>query len=300
MTHDITYQNALSLLRGRINESLLSLLEEYPACEELRLRAGMPISITIDGKNILPGISFSEEELREILFELCDHSIHTHEETLCRGYMMIGNAIRVAVSGQAIVHQQAVTAIGKIYCLTIRMPHSPPCTNDPLTQKLLETDFSQGILLFAPPGVGKTTQLRISASAVASFPHLRRTVLMDTRGELFDSTLMKNALIDRMEGYPRDVGMEIAIRTLAPQLIFCDEIGDAIEAQAILAMQNTGVPLVASAHAANAYELWQRPPLRLLLDAGVFRLCGRLRRENGIFQIEWRENKMHGTEKWIC
>lgn len=300
MTHDITYQNALELLRGRISEPLFALLEEHSECEELHLRADMPVSLTVDGENILPGMKLTERELRDTLFGLCDQSVHAHEETICRGYMMIGGAIRVAVSGQAVVHNGIVTAIGQVYCLSIRMPHTLPRVNDPLTEKLAVTRFMEGILIFAPPGVGKTTQLRISAAAVSSAPYLRRTVLLDTRGELYEGTLMRDSLIDRLESYPRGAGLEIAVRTLAPQLIFCDEIGDEAEARTILAMQNTGVPLVASAHAVSYAELLRRPQIRMLLEAHVFAHCGRLMREGRQFQIEWRDNTVYGTEKLIC
>ena len=54
-------------------------------------------------------------------------------------------------------------------------------------------------------------------------------------------------------------------------MIFCDEIGSVDEANDILAAQNSGVPLIATAHAGSVSALLCRPGLRRLYDAGVFR-----------------------------
>ena len=65
--------------------------------------------------------------------------------------------------------------------------------------------------------------------------------------------------------------IEIATRTLSPEVIFCDEIGSADEARAILSAQNSGVPLIATAHAENREMLLRRPNIRTLYDNGIFR-----------------------------
>ena len=62
----------------------------------------------------------------------------------------------------------------------------------------------------------------------------------------------------------------MAVRTLSPQIIICDEIGDYEEAMALVASHNCGVPLIASAHAASIDELLTRTGIRLLHDAGIF------------------------------
>jgi stage III sporulation protein AA len=54
------------------------------------------------------------------------------------------------------------------------------------------------------------------------------------------------------------------------QLIVCDEIGGVDEAQAILAAQNCGVPLLATAHAGSMEGLMRRTGIRLLCESGVF------------------------------
>lgn len=83
----------------------------------------------------------------------------------------------------------------------------------------------------------------------------------------------ENALIDRLDGYPKAEGIAQATRVLSPELIVCDEIGGEAEARAILEAQNTGVPLIASAHASSYEALMRRPHIRALVENAVFSEC---------------------------
>ena len=133
--------------------------------------------------------------------------------------------------------------------------------------------YSRGILIYSPPGVGKTTLLRGVISLISSgeggYSPLR-TAVVDTRGELTFSNGGKGLCIDVLSGYPRALGIEIATRTLSAQLIVCDEIGDYAEAMALVSSHNCGVPLIASTHARSVDELMRRTGIMLLHEARVF------------------------------
>ena len=77
-------------------------------------------------------------------------------------------------------------------------------------------------------------------------------------------------LCDVMAGYPKEKGIEIALRTLGPQCILCDEIGSAAEAEAIRSGVNAGVRFIATIHAASARELMLRPQYQRLKECGAF------------------------------
>ena len=99
--------------------------------------------------------------------------------------------------------------------------------------------------------------------------------------KLFGRELFEGRLVDVLHGYPRAKGIEIATRTLSPEVIFCDEIGSAEEARAILGAQNSGVPLIATAHAESREALLRRPSIRLLYENHIFRYYIGLRRKPG-------------------
>ena len=60
------------------------------------------------------------------------------------------------------------------------------------------------------------------------------------------------------------------IRSMAPQVIVCDELGREEDAQAMLDAVRCGVGVLASAHAAGFEDLLARPALRRLFDCGAF------------------------------
>ena len=118
--------------------------------------------------------------------------------------------------------------------------------------------------------MGKTTLLRALAKEVSSPRYGRHTVIVDTRGELNVELNDPTLNLDVMSGYPRELGIEIAVRTMGAQLIICDEIGSMADAHATLGAANCGVPLIASAHAASVGELLERPAIEILHRAHVF------------------------------
>lgn len=155
------------------------------------------------------------------------------------------------------------------------------------------------MLIYAPPGIGKTTLLRTIAIEASSGVNALRTVVVDTREELGYTLDGERLMIDILIGYPRQVGIEIAVRSLGAQLIICDEIGGPQDARAILSASNCGVPLVASAHASSVEELLHRPSLKLLHSAEVFGCyVGILRDRCGGF--EYRFTDHHAAERLLC
>ena len=142
------------------------------------------------------------------------------------------------------------------------------------TQVLRGISFSmeQGEVLsiIGSSGSGKTTLLRAAALSAASSTHSIRTVVVDTREELSTALSGSSLTLDVLIGYPREIGIGIAVRSLGAELVICDEIGGTRDASAILHAANCGVPLLASAHADSVSSLLRRPSIAMLHRARVF------------------------------
>lgn len=255
--------------------------------EELRLRRGRCASITVSGRNLRLSTVLSGVEMDELLLLLCEGSLYAHSETVCRGYIALNGGIRVGLCGRAGVLGTQVTGVSEISAISVRIPHAAPPIGEEIVSLLYRQSLTRGVLIYAPPAMGKTTVLRSVAVRMAGGESPLRVAVVDTRGELAFSLGSPSLLIDLLSGYPRGLGISIAARTLSAQLIVCDEIGDMNEAKEIVEAHNCGVPLLASAHAADVEELLARPGLRLLHEARCFGAYVRVFRRPGAFEFDY-------------
>ncbi|MDE5556128.1 MAG: stage III sporulation protein AA, partial [Ruminococcus sp.] len=77
-------------------------------------------------------------------------------------------------------------------------------------------------------------------------------------------------LTDVLVGCRRADGIISAVRTLSPDMIFCDEISTSEDSEAILRAFGCGVRFTATVHAENYENLIRRYAIRPLLENGVF------------------------------
>ena len=99
------------------------------------------------------------------------------------------------------------------------------------------------------PGSGKTTLLRTIARTLAE--RQRLVAVIDERGELFPPEGPLPPL-ERIGGVDKARAVQMALRTLAPQVILLDELGSLEETMALEQGFFSGVDFIASIHAPAA------------------------------------------------
>lgn len=266
--------------------------------EEIRLHKGRTLTVTSRQKKLGCGIVVGEREIQEIFSRMCGGSLYAFEETIRKGYIPLAGGIRVGVCGSAACEDGKIIGVHNITGLMVRIPHAIGVDTSSLLRSFLADCDGHGMLIYAPPGVGKTTLLRALTKEISSPLWGWNTVVVDTRGEINVELNDPFLHLDVMSGYPRDVGIEIAVRTLGAEVIICDEIGTLSDARATLGAANCGVPIIASAHAASLAELLERPAIRILHRAHVFgKYVGLSRRASGGFDYDMTDWKNISLDK---
>lgn len=283
------FQRLLSALPNRLMREIYRVEKTVGGIEdrlsEIRMRRSRPASLTLRDKNLVLPISCTEEELSDALSVFCQGSLYAFRDTLTEGFVTTKDGYRVGIAARAVTDGGRVTGLREVTGLCIRIHHTVKGAGDAAHDLFFRLGGRCGILVYSSPGVGKTTLLRDLAVRLSSGKTPLRVAVIDERGEL---STEGGVLLDVLVGFPKPIGIGIALRTLSPEVILCDEIGNEREAAAILEMQNAGVPLIATAHASSFAEVLRRPPLKRLIDGGVFR---------GFLLLSRTENGVKATEE---
>ena len=266
-----------SLLPARLLEEL-GALDLPRATSEIHLRRGRRVVVSVGQENLLLDTVLRGEEIEGIVGGLCDRSFYAHADRLRAGYLSFGG-VRVGLCGQVATEDGRICSISDVSSLCIRLPHRVSLDMRFLRPLLDSFSVPRGLLVFSPPGGGKTTFLRECARELAMGQDPLRVAVVDSREELAYSLESPDLNVDLLSGYPKAKGIEIAVRSLGAQVVICDELGDAEEVSSILAMRDGGVPLIASAHGADLAGLLTGQSLACLHAAEVFGAYIRVERE---------------------
>lgn len=249
--------------------------------QELRLRTGCELALTLQGKqcllhtlpdcpSALKNLRLDALQMEEIFYTLCGGSVHTHESELAEGYLTTKSGCRVGVAGQFVQRSGQIAVLQKVTSLNFRIARKKTVLLPEALCRLFRQRFT-GLLVAGEPGSGKTTLLRQIAETLAK--QQRLVSVIDERSELFPPEEIQPPL-ERIGGLPKAKAVQMALRTLAPQVIVLDELGSLAETAALEQGFFSGVDLIASVHASSIEEalcrpqvqyLWQRKMLRYLV-----------------------------------
>jgi len=235
--------------------------------EEIRMRVNLPLVFSIGTKNYLTNTIVTHVDIEKTVTLLCKNSLHSFGETLKKGYIPFEDGYRIGVCGKAIVDNDTIINVCNISSINIRLPGEKIDIEGDTIKKL---EPEKGALIYSVPGGGKTTFLRNIIKIYSTPPHNKRICVIDTKSEIFIKNMHQNCPIDLLDAYPKNSGIEIAVRNLSPQLIICDEIGLDDDTNILAECKNSGTGLVCTAHAKNLNELLSRKNIKTLHDIGVF------------------------------
>lgn len=281
------FNNIISYLSPRIQMYLKKLSEPMVEnIQEIRIRANRPVVIvTANGSSFLTlsgktsyiyssnCVITTENEVFDSVTKMCGYSMHSHYEDILNGYISLPNGARVGIVGTAVYENENVKSIKDISCLNIRIPRNVNGVCEPLFSTVFKNNLTN-LLIVGSPSSGKTTMLRDLAFQLSSgrLGKYYKICVVDERQELFPSQKSGDLLgpnTDVILGFPKEKGISMAVRTLSPDIIICDEIGGLDEADKIINGMNSGVRFALSIHADSIDELKRKEIFSKLVNAGV-------------------------------
>ena len=264
----------LSLLPSSVMREIkrlsLGRCEGLYGIREIRIRRSGVSSFLIGREEISLLSGVGEEDMEALFGRLIGGALYAHRDSIAEGYISIGRGVRVGVCGRASYDGSALVGVSDMTSLAFRIPTGECLFHDEL-YSIFASGIGRGMIIYSPPGVGKTTAIRSLAYMISGGTDGKRVAIIDERGE-FDESDYLGRMVDILCGYKKAAGIEIATRTLSPQIIMVDEIG-VEDAEPILSSIRCGVPIIATAHAGSVEELLLRKPLRGLFEAGAFEVA---------------------------
>lgn len=178
-----------------------------------------------------------------------------------QGFLTVPGGHRMGLCGETVLDNGRITGFRKINSICLRVARDIRGIAPPKSAEM------GSVLILGAPGWGKTTLLRemcrvLSESAAVA--------VVDSREELFPRGFETGAGLDVLSGCEKEIGMEMVLRTMAPDYIAVDEITAEADARALVRAGGCGVKLLATAHGSTLEDLNRRPCYRVLLEAGVF------------------------------
>ena len=235
--------------------------------QELRLRVDQPPELVFQNESKWLERFVSQSDIDFCINMASKYSPWT-SDGIQKGYITISGGHRIGLCGLCITEGGLIKNYRAVTSVCIRVARQ--ISN--ISKRLY--NLKDSVLIIGPPGVGKTTLMRdlIHQTSIHCFSHI---VVVDERGELFPSTqarfvFERGATTDILCGCSKASGIEIALRTMNPQIIAVDEVTSPEDTAAVINAAWCGVRLFATAHAMDRQDLFKRRQYKNLLDEKIF------------------------------
>lgn len=288
-----------SFLPTYIEESLQEFLNanKFSSINEIRIKKNSFICLVADSKNIKTNIYVNEYYIEEIFLSLCHGSIYAHVNTIKEGYISLGQGLRAGICGTAVLEGNSLDAVKNISSINIRIPNRIFGASNYVFNLLKKSNFNKSMLIYSSPGVGKTSILRdLILKLNSTSPPIRFSVI-DSREEII-TPYFEKCIFDVFVSYPKGLAIELATKSMTPEIIICDEISSDDEANAILKATNNGVKLIATTHASSYKEVSSKAILKSLINNNVFDYFIGVNRFYGEKKYSFTLNEFLSEEKW--
>ena len=275
-------QSILELLPQKYSDAFYEIPpSEREKITEIRIRSDSPCSFTVVNRNYpmkdKNGNIFSSNygEIWEIISKLCEDSVYSYSQQIKEGYIPY-KGTRIGVCGTGSCIDGEYVGQRKLTSISIRIPGYFPDAANSVLEYIRENGFdsSMGVLAISPPNYGKTTFLRALAAGLSDYSQKgfgKRVCIIDERGEMSSQKAFPSCFCDVISGIPKLQAVEMVTRTMSPQVIVFDEIGNEREAELLCSAFSGGVYIAASVHGNSLEDIAAKNGIYKAIGSGVFK-----------------------------
>ena len=279
------FDEILKKLPRSISDDLKSLpASVISEVEEVRLRCGRNIRLKSHFFEKAIAHIITSEELRSTLNSLIKYSFYAYEQDLANGFVTIEGGHRVGVCGKVVIKDGRPALIKEISSLNIRFAKEIKGCADKLTSEVLDDNGKViNTLIVSPPGCGKTTMIRDLTRNISN--RRLQVAVCDERSEIAGMYCGRTSFdlgsrTDVLDGCDKAYGIPMLIRSMAPDVIVTDEIGQTEDIRAVQQCLSTGVGLITTIHGSNLDEI-ESSAIGSLIREKVFKRIVFLTKEGG-------------------
>ena len=274
-------EELLSIFPERLQRVLLWAVPDWENLQEIRLRCGKSIVLIQGRKKVEPeqgGKVVSQREFREVLEYISRYSLYAFEEEIKKGYLTIPGGHRIGVAGKVIMEGNTVKTMRSISFLNVRVCHERRGCSDNVLPYLFEKGRFLSTLIVSPPGAGKTTLLRDFVRNLADgsrYAQAMTVAVIDERSEIagcYQGIPGKDVgqHCDVLDACGKAEGIPMMLRSMAPEIIAVDEIGEDRDFDALSMALTSGCGLLATVHGSSLRHLYEKNAVARILSSGMF------------------------------
>ncbi len=290
------YGEIISIFPPDVRRCLFSI--NLKEAQEIRLILGQPIVIHycdgdyfINKKGVLSMTSsnclvINKKDFDYIIERISQSSLYSVKDELKKGFITISGGHRIGIVGTAVLNNNEVDFIKNISAMNIRIANEVSGCGTDIACKITK-DGLKNTLIISPPACGKTTLLRDIVRELSETGYYvgvadERCEIAGMHEGVSGFNIGPKSFV--MEGCPKAYGMECLLRTMAPDIIATDELGQDEDVKSVYNAINSGVTVIATAHGKNTEQLLQREVFKALIP--MFDIIITLSRRKGVGTVE--------------
>ncbi|MDV3428650.1 MAG: stage III sporulation protein AA [Bacillota bacterium] len=256
--------------------------------QEIRIKSDKPLILIFDREEYITDYIVTSIDIRNIMSKMMNYSLYAYDQEIRQGYITIKGGHRVGICGSCVLEGEKIKTINNISSLNIRVSKQVIGCSDKLIPYLMINGEIENTIIISPPKCGKTTMIRDMAR---NFSKNFKVCIIDERSEIGGLSLGKSSLdlgirTDILDNCPKAQGIMMAIRSMSPDIIICDEIGTFKDMESILTAICCGIKIITTIHGKDENDLFERPVFKEILINNAFKK-GIILKGNEVGQVSY-------------